>query len=398
MEKYLAKLPIEREKIQKYMEVISKYSFALGLFIELTIVLLDKSEYIIQYEGQWFRITFLLFGLSIVTTKRDLKQWIWFVVFAVIGFISYRATGRNEILRWAAFVWACYGKDMKKAMKYTFWYTALGCGIIIFLSVMGIYGKIALETIYRADLNGVNAVLENRFCFGMGHPNALHCMILVITWIGIYCYHEKIKWYGYILIMIIHIITYLFTDSRTGLLMSIGSVVIFGVLQYVKCLQNSKWTYIGGMAVVAGCVVLSVLFAVYCTEIPLFDKLNNVLNGRIFALMDSNRYEGMIHTWTLWSAPINNFYFDLGIVRFFYWFGIIPGMIYYFLQCRVLWCGYKNKDYMLLAMIVVITVYSVFEAHFISDYIGRNYIFFFFGMYLADMVGDGRKNLNIKKN
>ena len=47
MEKYLAKLPIEQEKIQKYMDLISKYSFALGLFIELTIVLLDKSEYII---------------------------------------------------------------------------------------------------------------------------------------------------------------------------------------------------------------------------------------------------------------------------------------------------------------------------------------------------------------
>ena len=54
----------------------------------------------------------------------------------------------------------------------------------------------------------------------------------------------------------------------------------------------------------------------------------------------------------------------------------------------MIWCGYKQKDYMLLALIVVITIYSVFEAHFISDYIGRNYILFFFGMYLGEMLGD----------
>ena len=120
MENYLAKLPLEKEKIQKYMELISKYSFALGLFIELTIVIVEKSEYIIQYEGWWFRITFLLFGLSLITTKRDIKQWIWFGIFAIIGVISYRATGRNEILRWTVFIWACYGKDMKKVNFNTF--------------------------------------------------------------------------------------------------------------------------------------------------------------------------------------------------------------------------------------------------------------------------------------
>ena len=115
------------------MALISKYSFALGLLIELTIVIVEKSEYIIQYEGWWFRITFLLFGLSLITTKRDLKQWIWFGIFAVIGAISYRATGRNEILRWIVFIWACYDKDMKKVLKFTFWYTAVGCAVIAIL-------------------------------------------------------------------------------------------------------------------------------------------------------------------------------------------------------------------------------------------------------------------------
>ena len=391
MESYLTKLPRYSQKLQVYMDIIAKYSFALGLLIELTIVILEKSEYIIRYEGLWFRITFLLFCLSLATTGRSLKQWIWLVVFGTIGFVSYSATGRNEILRWVVFIWACHGKDMKKVLKFTFWYTLVGCLFIVLLSVSGIYGEIAQTGVYRADINGINAIMEKRFCFGMGHPNSFHCMMLVLTWLGVYCYHEKLTWYGYLILGVFHILVYFFTDSRTGLLMSVGSLVFFVLMHYMKKWQQSKWIYLLGIAVVIGCVSLSVLMAIYSTNLPIFEKLDRVLTGRIFALLDSNRYEGMIHTWTLWSTPINNFYFDLGIVRFFYWFGIIPGILYYALNCKLLWHSYKQKDYMLMVVMVLISIYSVFEAHFISDYMGRNYILFFFGMYLTDMLGSSKR-------
>ena len=397
MEKYLTKLPIEQEKIHKYMEVISKYSFALGLFIELTIVLLDKSEYIIQYEGQWFRITFLLFGLSMITAKRDLKQWIWFVVFAGIGFISYRATGRNEILRWVVFIWACYGKDMKKVLKFTFWYTAVGCAVIFLLSVFGIYGTVAHTDIYRLEEAWGAGIEETRYCFGMGHPNSFHCMMLVITWIGIYCYHERIKWYGYVIIGALHILLYVFTVSRTGLLMSAGSLIIFVVLKYWKQIQNQKWPYLLGILVVIGMVAFSVFMAKYSVHHPFLKQIDNVLSGRITNLYyNSTNHEGMLNTWYWWSAKQNTEFFDLGIIRMFYWFGIVPGAIYFLAQCRLIWCGYKHKDYMLLAMVVIITIYSVFEAHFISDYMGRNYILFFFGMYLSEMLGIKEAETNKK--
>ena len=389
MERYLAKLPLEKEKIQKYMALISKYSFALGLFIELTIVIVEKSEYIIQYEGWWFRITFLLFGLSLITTKRDIKQWIWFGIFAVIGVISYRATGRNEILRWIVFIWACYGKDMKKVLKFTFWYTAVGCAVIAILSLLGIYGEVLQTTVYRTEVAWTPGIEETRYCFGMGHPNAFHCMMLVITWLGLYCYHEKIKWYGYVLIGMAHIIVYLFTDSRTGLLISVFSLGLAVIFRYIKVLRNMKISYVLGIGVIVAATIFSVFMAKYSVLHPLLEKIDVILSHRILNLYYGtvNR-EGMLNTWSLWSAERNNYYFDLGIVRFFYWYGIIPGIIYFLAQCRLMWCGYKHKDYMLLAMVVVIAIYSVFEAHFISDYMGRNYILFFFGMYLSDMMGE----------
>ena len=392
MEKFLNRLPKPSEKMMKYLDMISKYSFSLGLFIELTIVILEKSEYIIQYEGMWFRLTFLLFGLSMVTTKHSIRQWICFGVMALLGGNSYLHTGRNEILRALVFVWACYGKDIKKVLKISFWFTAIGCAVIFLLSVLGIYGEVYVDAVYRMEEAWTHGEVERRYCFGMGHPNSFHGMMLAITWLGIYCYHEKIKWYGYALITAAHLVLYLFTDSRTGLLMSIGSLGIFIILKYVKVLQENKYVYLLGILTILGAVGFSVFMAKYSVHHPLLAKIDGLLSNRILNLYyHSVNHEGMLNTWSLWSVERNNWYFDLGIVRMFYWYGIIPAVVYFAAQCRLIWCGFGRKDFMLLAVMTVITIYSVFEAHFISDYMGRNYILFFFGMYLSDMLGEKNK-------
>ena len=392
MEGFLNKLPKPTEKQAQYLDLLSKYSFYLGLFIELTIVILEKSEYIIQYEGLWFRLTFVLFGISMITTKHSVRQWIAFFVMALTGCSSYFHTGRNEILRAVVFIWACYGKDMKKVLKFTFWYTLAGCVVIFLLSVLGIYGEVFLEAVYRTDVAWTPGEVEKRYCFGMGHPNAFHCMMLVVTWLGVYCYHEKIKWYGYALMGVAHVAVFLFTDSKTGLLMSVGSLGIFVILKYGKPLQEKKGIYLLGIFTVIATVGFSVFMAKYSVHHPLLAKIDTILSNRILNLYYGNvNHEGMLHTWSLWSVARNDYYFDLGIIRMFYWFGIIPAVVYFVAQCRLIWCGFKRKDYMLLAVVVVIAIYSVFEAHFISDYLGRNYILFFFGMYLGDMFGEKGK-------
>ena len=398
MEALLNKLPKLTQRQKKYLDLISICSFYLGLLIELTIVILDKSEYIIQYEGLWFRVTFVLFGISMITTKHSFRQWLSFFVMALMGYVSYFYTGRNEILRAVVFVWACHGKDMKKALKVTFWFTLAGCVILFLLSVSGIYGKTFLEAVYRTDVPWTPGEVEKRYCFGMGHPNAFHCMMLAVTWLGIYCYHEKIKWWGYVLIGIGHVVVFLFTDSRTGLLMSAGSIGLFVVLKYVKFLQKNKISYILGILIVVGAVAFSVFMAKYSVHHPLLAKIDGFLSNRILNLYyHSVNHEGMLNTWSLWSVERNNWYFDLGIVRMFYWFGIIPAVVYFAAQCRLIWCGFKKRDFMLLAVMVSITVYTIFEAHFISDYMGRNYILFFFGMYLADMLGEKNERIETEK-
>lgn len=360
------------------MEKISKSTFLLALWIELTIVVVEKSEYVIQYEGQWFRLTFVLFGISLLTSQHTLKEWVWLIIFGIIGGISYIATGRNEILRFVVFVWACQGKDMKKALKFTFWYTLAGCLVIMLLSLAGIYGTVYQTGVFRVEE-------ETRYSFGMGHANSFHCMVFVLTLLGIYCYHEMMRWHSYVLLIALQLLVFYFTKSRTGLLLAVFTIAMIVFLQYAEPMRSWKVLYVLGMLLLLVLVAFSVFAAKYAHMHPYLDKINAITTGRLHGLYETKNHEGMLHTWSLWSVARNNYYFDMGIVRIFYWYGIIPGAIYILAQIRLLWIAMKKHDYMLLAMIVSISLYSVFEAHFVSVYLGRNYLLFFFGMYLLDM-------------
>ncbi|MBP3604420.1 MAG: hypothetical protein J6J79_09780 [Lachnospiraceae bacterium] len=377
---------MEKAKLEKYSNLISTGTFYLALLIELTIVILDKSAYTIQYEGIWFRLTFLLFFISMVAVKHSVREWIGFFAFLLLGFVSYRMCGKNEILRFVVFVWACHKKDVMKVLKLTFWYTFAGCVILAVLSLLGVYGTVSLTAIYR------HGVEETRYCFGMGHPNAFHAMTFVLTLLGVYCYKDKIKWYGYALIFVLHLFVFFFTESRAGFLTTIGVLMLIIIFRYCKPLQTNMWVYLLGMVCIAFCVYLSVMMAKHNISHPLFEKMDYYLSGRIYSLFDTTNDEGTLRTWSLWAENGYRVFFDLGIVRIFYWYGIIPAIIYFLAQCRLLWCGYKRKDYMLLVVMVSITIYTVFEAHFVSVYLGRNYILFFFAMYLSDMLGQKEKD------
>ena len=117
-----------------------------------------------------------------------------------------------------------------------------------------------------------------------------------------------------------------------------------------------------------------------------FKKLDSILTGRIRSLTSSVRWEGTIQTWKLFSEPANNYYFDMGWVRLFYWYGIIPACIFIILFFVFLWYCIRKKDYMAFVMMVSFAVYSIVEAHAVSVYLARNYVLFLFGMYWVNIV------------
>lgn len=368
---------------------ISCIIFYAMIILELAIVIIDKSNYTNPVEGQLFRITFLLAAMKVLLSKYSKREWIMLIIFGFLGLVSYKMTGRNEILRIIVFIAACKDMDMKKVLKFVFYTTLSGCILLILLSVSGIYGGVALETDFG------RGYIQTRYCLGLGHPNALHCMFLMLTALGLYLYNERMKWYYYIILFVLNCGLFVLTDSNTGMLMSACAIAGAFIIRYVRKLSKQIWIYGTGIAVFLFCVTFSVLSADIRVAKPFNYEFNNQwvaeadnhLNGRIRHLYyGSENGEGTTATWSLFSYPDNDYYFDMGFVRLFYWYGIIPSIIYVMLHILLIWRLYKRQDGAGLVMVTVFAIYTIVEAHLVSVYIGRNYILFLMGMYIGEML------------
>lgn len=373
-------------------EMVSRVAalfFYLSVTLEILIVIIDKSNYINPIEGQLFRITFLLAAVKMLLTKYTVREWAAIGFFGILAFISYRMTGRNEILRIVVLIAACKGIDMRKALKFIFYLTLGGCLLLVFLSVTGIYGGLYLESDFG------RGYVQRRYCLGLGHPNALHCMFFMLVLLYLYLYNRNLKWYHYGILIVLNQGLYYLTDSNTGVIVSYA--VIFGaaVIRYSKRLREQKWGYFAGAAGFLFCVILSVLVAnpdfaqpdQFWYRNPFVAKMESSLNGRVADLYyGSVRSEGTTPTWSLFSGPENHYFFDMGFVRIFYWYGIIPGVVWVLLNLLLVRSFYRKKDLEGVLILAVLAIYTVVEAHVVSEYLGRNYLFFIMGMYAGDLL------------
>lgn len=369
-------------------EKTAYFIFYLGVMIEVMLVLIDKSAYTNPVEGQIFRLTFLLFFAKVCLTKYSFREYAVIVFFLAVGAVSYFSTGRNEIIRVVMFLAACKDIDMMKCLKAVFWVTLTGCLVLMLLSLFGVLGTISLTRDYG------RGSVETRYVLGLGHPNALQCMVCVLTMLGMYLYYAKWKWYYYVLTILVNVFFFLLTDSKTGFLVSAGAVFLFFIASKMKNKVLTGIFAAGNAAVFAGSIVISVMSAkdAMCLwDYYWWDKmdrktgfylfLDKILTGRLHSLIETDNHEGIMDTWSLFSRPENNYYFDMGWVRLFYWYGIIPAALAVLVLVVFVCYFIKKKMWKELILFSMLALYTVVEAHIISVYIGRNYLLFIVGMY-----------------
>lgn len=386
-------------------EILSKiayYSFYLAVIAEVLIVLVDKSAYTNPIEGRLFQITFLLFFIKTCLTKYSKKEYLTIALFLLLGAVSYFVTERNEIVRIVMFVAACKDIDMKKCLKMVFYMTLTGCVAIILLSIVGIGGAVSLTQDYG------RGSVETRYTLGMGHPNALQCMVWALTVLGLYLYGEKLRWYSYLCLLAVNLFFFLLTDSKTGMLVALFSIFYAGIMRFVKSDKIKKYFSVAGLLATVESIVLSVVAAASAHHVynydwsidrgqvpAFFKKLDLLLTGRMRTLTENDGWEGTIRTWSLFSEPDNIYYFDMGWVRLFYWYGIIPACIGIAALLIVTIYCIRKKKYAEIVMITAFSVYTLIEAHAVSVYIARNYVLFLIGaLWTGVLLGDSRKEEN----
>ena len=378
--------------MEKKLEKAGCLLFYAGLLTELLILILDKCSWINPWEGMMFRVSFLFFAMKLCITKYSAKEWGAIITAGLIAAVCYLISTRDEAVRVVVFVAAMKGIDGKKVLKTVFWITLTGMIVLAGLACMGILGTVMEVGTGYGFKEGLN-----RVCLGLGNSNALAIMVWALMTLGIYLYHGNMRLWHYGLLLILSGITYAATVTRTSLLMMLFTVGMAVFMQFAKKWREKSVVYLGGVGMLIAGIAFSV-WAAYISDWHEFlpgwvVKIDRILTGRITSLYAFNEGGARLENWKLFGDPVYTDYFDMGYVRLFFWYGIIPGICCIAVLCLLIRSFQKNKDYMGFMMTMSFAVFTVIEAHAVSVYIARNYVLFLLGMYWCMMLGNAQKEV-----
>ena len=109
-----------------------------------------------------------------------------------------------------------------------------------------------------------------------------------------------------------------------------------------------------------------------------------ILNYRISSIYYEAVDRGAILcNWKLFAGRSADGYFDMGWVRLFYWYGIIPTALIAVAIILLIYICYKKRDPWTLLIILSVSVYTIIEATFVSRYIGRAFYLMIAGVYFG---------------
>ena len=362
--------------MEKGFKKAGEACFWAALFI--VIVVIEKSAYTNPYESLVFRLTFLLFCIKILSTKYTRGEWLVIILCGGLAVLSYWINERDETVRAAVLVAACKDVDLKKELKRILLVTVLGSVVLFVLSATGIFGSFSITANFGRGSTPEGSI-ETRYCFGMGHPNAFQGMLFMMTTLVLYLYAQRMKLISFLALLALNLVSYLFTDSNTAILVTIFAILGIIVLKYIEPLRQTKIVYAAGAAGFLASALFSAYGAVTGVQNAFMFRLDKVLNGRFqYAYLVE---DARLVNWKLFAAPENQAYFDQGFIRLFYWYGIVIGLGYIAANLYLIWQSWRKKDYCLLVIVAAYAVFSLMEAHLISVYLLRNYLLIWLGYY-----------------
>ena len=356
---------------------IGRIFFWIGLFCEIIIFLLDRADWYNPYQSMMFRVTFVFFVIKCACTKYKPKEWIFIILCAAFCLLAYSISIKDEIIRAMVFIIAMKDIDVKRTLKLNYHVTLVGVVLLGLLSIFGIMGSVVSPFGYA----GKSDILM--FSFGLGSSNTFAIQIWLLVALAVYVYHDRLNYISYALLLGLGACVYLLTHCRIALMMICFTVIADFMFKRFPALKTKLWVYVCGIIVTLMCVAFSVYAAAisgwWTEQTPIQVLLNKLTTGRIMSIYPFENGGGVLSNWRLFSAPDFDRYFDMGIVRLFWWYGIIPGSLAILAIIILYLYQYKKGDHKGFIMTLSVVMFTVLEAHFISPFIARAYVLFLMG-------------------
>lgn len=345
-------------QIIKRKEKIGNILFTIGILLELLIMMTDHSAITLPLRGRVAQVAFVLFGCKILTTDYSKKQWIFIILAGILGCISYFTCDDEYIIRAVVFIIATKDIDIKRIAKLIFTGAIFGTMLIILLAFTNVLGNMVDVRNYGRGM------VEARWNMGFSHANNLHDMLWFLVAYYVFIKEKSCNIKHYVALTIFNILLYTLTLSRNGFLAVQIVILTAFIFLYFPKLANKNFPYI-----------LGAFSFIMCTCLTFLAGISGIETNRVVAFFDrflTYRLEMVweyapISSWRLFPGPRSLSYVDNGFASLFFYYGIIVGIFYLLYLSYMFFCCYRQKNTMVLIILVTAVFVSFVETTFIFN-------------------------------
>lgn len=334
-----------RKKLANYQEIF--YMLFLLPMTGMTSMGINSEDRIYLYV---FAVATLFLLLKMAVTDFTWREIAIMAVFTALLGANFLRNGEKTLILTAMGIFGAKNVNLDKVMKYALWEKAVLTVGTLTLAATGVIENVAVELPKTLEQYTI-------YCYGYYHPNMAFANIFVILLLAIIVYHDKIKWYGYLIGTGIMIGAYRVFMCRTG--MVVWFVLCLMVLGYrfMRYFHREK-SYLYLFTTIPG--ILMVLTMVMATlprkneELATF--LNNVLTGRIASI--NKVYDDV---WRLVMGHIPVKPFDSMYFNALYNYGWILLIFYLVAYTAGIWYSIRKKQHYVAIALGIMAVYGYME-------------------------------------
>ncbi len=293
-----------------------------------------------------------------VSQIKNFKLLILYLLFMGLGLLSANITGQSVILITIITIFALCSEQIDNAIKFIFYFE------VIFLIInISIFVLLCLFGSYSFFKNYGGRI---RCDFGFNHPNVFSSFLFNIILMWIWLNYKKITARHYISIIFISIIAYLFSGTRTSLVLSILTILLLFVSKRSK---KSKFLFYTASVIVPLISILIMFCIVYYTsDIAIINYIDKLLSARIrlgaYAYENfgitffGQNLENINVTWDPYWG-FNEFTFDCS-----YSYLIMNNGLIWLLIISLFFCFLaKRKNNKINLFIIIWSLYAITEIH-----------------------------------
>ncbi|AYE33883.1 hypothetical protein [Clostridium septicum] len=347
--------------------------FYLLFFIILSIAKgmgMDSGDMAFILIGLFSGVFLLTHVLSQGYTRREL---VIIFIFVTLGIVTLIFSKKITVLITIIAIVFAKNIPLNRLIEVVFKFKILTFIVTIILSLLGI---IENNKSFRFMENGD---VITRYSLGFPHANVTYLNFFIIVLLYLYIYYDKVKLRNYVVILFLSMLLYKITDSRTGIISVIISLIIPIVLKNKKIIKNAitRKIIIFLPVICGGFSVFSGIY--YSSGNLVLQKINQALTGRIelaskFLSLYKIKPFGQV---IIEGSNLNGSYLriDNGYISLLLAYGIVSFIVFIILETKLLKKYMLDERYREILLIVSFLIYGITEVYIYNIFVNISLIF-----------------------